>query len=197
MPEEREKKVNTVVTSNKATKKKQSAGKSFLQEFIAEDATSIKDYLIFDVIIPATKNAISDLITGGVDMLLFGSVGGRRTSSSSRGTNYSSISTGRSGQRVISSESTTRTQSPSRSRNNIYQYEDVYLGTRGEAEAVLSEAFSTLQKYDALSVADLYEICGMDSNYTDNKYGWTNLNGACVQRTNEGFLVKMPRVEVL
>lgn len=197
MAEEREKKCQPVVKAGSATKKPQSTGKSFLQEFIVEDCKSIRDYLIFDVLIPASKNAISDLVTGGVDMLLFGSAGGRRSTRSS-GTNYSTISTNRAGgQKIIRYEDNNKPANPRVSNNGTFRYNDIYFRSRGEAEAVLSAAIDTLEKYEALSVADLYDICGMDSDYTDNKYGWTNLNGACVQRTSDGFMIKMPRVEVL
>ena len=47
-------------------------GRKLLSEFFADDIHNIKDYLLYDVVMPAVKNAISDTITNGIDMLLFG-----------------------------------------------------------------------------------------------------------------------------
>lgn len=191
MAEERQKKNEAVVKNVKA--KDAPKSRTFWQSFVEEDVKTIKDYLIFDVLVPATKNAISDLVSGGVDMLLFGQASGRRRSGG--GTNYTAYSS-KGNTTTIRYDSNTQQSKPV-TRNGVYTYKDIYLGSRADAEEVLTTAIATLEKYEALSVADLYEICGMDSNYTDNKYGWTNLNGACVQRTADGFLIKMPRVEIL
>ena len=191
MAEERQKKNNAVVKNVKA--KDAPKSRSFMQAFIEEDFKNIKDYLVFDVLVPATKNAISDLVSGGVDMLLFGSASGRRRSGGN--TNYTAYSS-KGNTTTIRYDNASAPAKPS-TRNGVYTYKDIYLGSRADAEEVLNTAIATLEKYEALSVADLYDICGMDSNYTDNKYGWTNLNGACVQRTADGFLIKMPRVEIL
>lgn len=37
--------------------------------FISEDAGNIKSYVVLDVLVPAIKKAIADIVTGGIDML--------------------------------------------------------------------------------------------------------------------------------
>ena len=44
-----------------------------------------------------------------------------------------------------------------------------------------------------VKIADLYDLVGMDSNYTDNRYGWTNLRSAQVVRVRDGYLLKLPK----
>ena len=44
-----------------------------------------------------------------------------------------------------------------------------------------------------VSVADLYDLVGISGNYTDNKYGWTNLRNSDVQRVRDGYLLKLPK----
>ena len=43
------------------------------------------------------------------------------------------------------------------------------------------------------SVADLYGLVGIDSEYTDNKYGWTNLSSASIKATRDGYILDLPR----
>ena len=47
--------------------------------------------------------------------------------------------------------------------------------------------------YGIVSVADLYDLIGVTGNYTDNKYGWTDIRSASVVRVRDGYIVKMPK----
>ena len=61
------------------TKKKN----KLVDTFISEDAQNIKSYILMDVLVPAIKKAISDIVTDGISMLLYGdtSHGSKRSSS--------------------------------------------------------------------------------------------------------------------
>ena len=61
----------------KAKTKKKSEIKKFTDVFIAEDVTSVKNYIVNDVLIPAAKKAISDIVTNGIDMILYGEARGK------------------------------------------------------------------------------------------------------------------------
>ena len=50
-----------------------------------------------------------------------------------------------------------------------------------------------MDTYGLVRVADLYDLVGITGNYTDNKYGWTNITRAEIVRTRDGFMIKMPR----
>ena len=51
-----------------------------------------------------------------------------------------------------------------------------------------------IDQYGVVSVADLYDLVGLTStNYTDNKYGWTDLRHAEVRRDRDGYLLRMPK----
>ena len=50
-----------------------------------------------------------------------------------------------------------------------------------------------IDTYDVVSVADLYDLVGKSCNYTDNKYGWTNIRNAEPIRVRDGYLLKMPK----
>ena len=49
--------------------------------------------------------------------------------------------------------------------------------------------------YGVVSVADMYDLCGMTCNYTDNKYGWKSLARADISRVRDGYMIKLPKAE--
>lgn len=168
----------------KAKTKKKSEVKKFADVFIAEDITSVKDYIVNDVLIPAAKKAISDIITNGIDMILYGEARGkdRRRDTGSRVSYTKYYERDRD-----------RDYDRGRIRRSVYDYDDIILDTRGEAEDVLNRMDDLIDAYGMVSVADLYDLVGVSGNYTDNKYGWTNLRNAEVRRTRDGYLLKLPK----
>lgn len=168
----------------KAKTKKKSEVKKFADVFIAEDITSVKDYIVNDVLIPAAKKAISDIITNGIDMILYGEAKGRdrRRDGGSRVSYTKYYERDRD-----------RDYDRTRTRRSVYDYDDIILDTRGEAEDVLNRMDDLIDAYGMVSVADLYDLVGISGNYTDNKYGWTNLRNAEVRRTRDGYLLKLPK----
>lgn len=176
--EREEKKVERVVNGKVKSKKKN----RFADTFISEDAASVKEYIIFDVLIPAAKNAISDMVTTGIQMMLYGEVRGTNKSKGSK-VSYSKYYDDR---RDRDYDRRSRTRSG-------YDYDEIILESRAEAEEVLNSMDDLLDRYGLVSVADLYDLVGITGNYTDNKYGWTSLRHASVQRLRDGYLLKLPR----
>ena len=74
---------------------------------------------------------------------------------------------------------------------------DLIIASRAEAEQVLDEMYELLDTYKQVTVADFYDMLGISSEFTDNKYGWTNLNGARVIRVRDGYRIDLPREQVL
>ena len=163
-----------------AKTKKKSEAKKLVGAFVQEDVTSVKDYIINDVLIPAAKKAITDIITNGIEMLLYGET---RSKSKDRSTKVS-----------YTKYYDRDYDRPARSRGRYgYDYDDIILDTRKEAEEVLDRMDDLIDSYGVVSVADLYDLVGISGNYTDNKYGWTNLRNADVQRVRDGYLLKLPK----
>lgn len=153
--------------------------------FIAEDAVNVKNYVLFDVIVPSIKKALYDLVVGALDMTLFGGRGNggakRSTADKVSYKDYNGISSRRD-DRFTSTKTATG-----------YSYDDITLESRGEAEAVLSRMDEIIEEYNEVRVADLYDLVGITGEYTDNKYGWTNIRSARVVRTRDGYKIEMPR----
>lgn len=179
------------VTATNATKRKKSIGKKFSEAFIGEesDKTTVVDYILYDVLVPAAKNTISDMVVGGIEMLLFGERRGR-SMSRDRGrsyVNYSNYS------RREEERSRDRRKVERRGESRRLYNDDIILDTRSEAELVIDRLLDIIDDYGAASVADLYALVGIDSEYTDNKYGWTNLSMASVSRCRDGYILNLPK----
>lgn len=181
LPEER-KKVDKVVTGIVKTKKK-SEIKKFTDVFISEDISNVKTYLLTDVLVPAIKKLVTDIVTDGINMILNGG-----TSRGRKGSNASYVSY----RQYSDSRDHNRYDNESRGRNG-YNYDDIILESRGEAEDVLSRMDELIDMYGTVSVADLYDLVGKSCNYTDNKYGWTNIRNAEPIRVRDGYMLKLPK----
>lgn len=169
-------------------KTKKNEVRKWTDVFISEDVANVKSYIVMDVIVPSIKKAIYDLIVGTLDMSLYGGRGGGKRPTADKvsyRTDYNSVS-----RRDERSYGGTRTTSG-------YSYDDIVLETRGEAESVISRMDEIMEEYDQVRVADLYDLVGITGDYTDNKYGWTNIHNARVVRTRDGYKIEMPRATPL
>lgn len=180
-----EKKVEKVVKGKVKTKKKTEIRK-FADVFIAEDAANVKSYILMDVLVPAVKKAISDIVQDGVSMILYGSANG---GSKNRYGNASYVSYRSYSDRDRRDD---RRNDYARNRSR-YDFDDIILDDRGEAEEVLTRMDELIDTYGIVSVADLYDLVGISCDYTDNKYGWTNIRNAEAIRVRDGYMLKLPK----
>ena len=81
----------------------------------------------------------------------------------------------------------------SRSARSRHDFDDIILETRGEAEDVLSHLVDLIEDYGVASVGDYYDLLGIESAFTDNKYGWTNVADGYIDRTRDGYCIRLPR----
>lgn len=180
-----EKKVEKIVKGTVKSKKKNGIDK-LKDNFISEDAANIKTYVVMDVLIPAVKKAICDIVKNGVDMILYGESG----RSNRRPSEYVSYD------RRYLDRGDPRFYKADRARIG-YSYDDIILETRGEAEDVLARMDELIEIYGMVSVADLYDLVGITGNYTDNKYGWTNIRNAEPVHVRDGYMLRLPKVTSL
>ena len=85
-PTERQK-LDKIVNGTVKVKKKSELTK-FAEIFLPEDISNIKNYILMDVLVPAIKNTIEDIITNGTRMLLRGEIGVRKGSSTASSISY-------------------------------------------------------------------------------------------------------------
>lgn len=180
-----EKRVQKVVKDPAKTKKNEV--RKIADIFISEDVSNVKNYIFMDVLVPAVKKAIYDIVTNGIDMFLYGGTG-KGKSSSSPGAKVSY----RSYYDQKNSSSGYRGSENVRS-NNGFEYDDIEFQHRGEAEAALQQMHDAIARYGIVTVADLYDMAGLTAPYTSQKYGWMSVNGVNVVRTRDGYVLKLPR----
>lgn len=152
------------------------------QTFLSEDSNSVVSYVVMEVLVPATKNAISDAVSQGIERMLFGDTRPRSPVGGRPGyTNYS-----RFGQQEQRREMT-------RQQRATHDFSDIIISTRGEAEDVLDRLRDLINSYDVATVSDLYDLVGLTGEFTDDKWGWFDLRSASVRAVRGGYLLSLPR----
>ena len=178
------KEIKKVVQGTAKVKKKGKTSK-FASMFISEDATNVKSYIVADVLVPAAKKLISDIVKDGIEIILYGGVNHNKRSSGFRA-DYVSYN------RYSDRKYEDRRLDDSKSRYE-YSYDDVILETRGEAEEVLDAMDNIIEEYGMVSVMDLYDLVGITGQYTDNNYGWKNIRNSEPVRMRDGYMLKLPK----
>ena len=175
--EERE--IKKVVSGNVKTKKKSEISK-LSSIFISEDAANVKSYIFMDVLVPAIKKAISDIVRDGIDMILYGGNGGSRKSSS--GVSY------------VSYNKASERRAPSSAKvSSHFDFDDLVFEDRGQVEAVREQMEDVIDRYGFVTVADMYEMARLTAPFTANKYGWTSIRTAEPVRVRDGYILKLPK----
>lgn len=165
-----------------------------------EGAKGVGSYIMQDIVLPALKSILADSINSGVNMVLFGDNTPTNTRHNNSFNNYN---------RGVSTNKTnynTRYRAPApqvvsrqpRQRPTRY-VQDYIITDRQEAAEVLNELTHTADSFDDVSVADYYDLVGVDTTFTDHNYGWTidSILTATIRSTREGYIIKFPPLELL
>jgi hypothetical protein len=186
------------VVVGKVTRRKKPLGKRFMETFVGGDAKSVAQYVVMDVIVPSLKDTIADVVSQGVERMIFGEARsssrrtGNRPGIASGFVNYNRFS--QAGDRGRREDP--RSQLSQRARA-VHNFDEVVLSTRAEAEEVIEGLFELVSKYEQATVADLYDLIGETSHFTDQNHGWRDIRGAGVVRVTNGYLLDLPRTEPL
>lgn len=184
-----------------ASTRKPPVGKRFANMFIVSDARSVWQGVLFEVLIPALQDLVADSFYAAVDRTFYGegARGRRRHSrqapSPGTYTNYTRYS----GNSPLDPRNDPRGPAPDpRKRGKAYQFDEIQCKTRVEAEEVMDRLYDIVAKYEQASIKDLYELTNQPSDFTHDKWGWTNLQGASIKRLPSGwYLIDLPRPEPL
>ena len=180
------KRAEKVITGTAIQRRKSGIGK-LGSIFLANDVSDVKDYIVEDVLIPTIKRAFYDIVCNGTGMLL-----GERNHG--RGGQANRVSY----RAYYDRQDDRKVGSGGNGRSKVnYSYNDLIFSSRGDAEVVLERMYELLDHFDAVSIADLFDLAGESCSYTDNKYGWTNLDDARVQSVRGGYIIDLPRATTL
>ena len=172
-----EKKVDKIITGTAKTKPNEV--RKFAGLIVSDDASNVGNYVLMDVLIPTFKKAVVDV----VEMILFGEKGGKRRSDGR--TPYHSYYDDRNGR-------------PRKTANMAgrFDYDDISFDSRGDAELVLDQMRDLVdgdRGFGLVTVADMYDLAGLQAPFTARKYGWFNLRTAEVIRGRDGFYIRLPK----
>ena len=170
-------------------KKEETFGQKFTRTFFDENINDIGEYLVKDLIIPRIKDVIIDFVTAAL-------VGNRQSGSYRSGdksrTYYNRISN--AGRVGISERSRREREDRSRERDKVeFNLDDIVFGSKAQAESVLSKMNDYLCEYGQVTVGYLLELLDESSTYTDEYYGWRDLDRAYVQHVRNGYSLELPR----
>lgn len=179
-----ERRADKVVTGGAKAQKKSDIRK-FTDIFLAEDISTVKSYILMDVLVPAVKKAIDDIVSNGIHMLLY------KETDRNRGSNRPAA---RVSYASYYNDNRSRDRERVSSRRNDFDYENIVFDRRGDAETVLTALEDIIDQYSYARVADLYELAGVTTdNYMVNRYGWADLHNAVVTSGRDGYYIRFPK----
>ena len=188
------KKLAPLVSKGSVAKKKRTVADKFKEAFLGE-SENLGDYIMYDVLVPAFRDTVSEMGFGIIERLF-----GNGRSSRSRGSvvrdrgrsyvSYNDISRdrgrGRDDRRDFD-----------RSDRVRHDFRNIIYTSRGEAEDVLSHLVDLTIEYGEATVAAFYELSNIESSHVDNRYGWTNLRDAYTEQVRGGYSIRFPQVRPL
>ena len=185
-PATTEKRVTKVITGAKTRDNKV---RKFADTFISEDAANVKSYIFMDVLVPAIKKAISDIVTDGIDMILYGGTGKHRGKSSGSASRVSYRS-------YYDDKRDDRRDRDYDAPRRRFDYDDIEFRTIRQAEDALREMMDIIDRYGFVTVMDMFEIADLSDRapYTAANYGWVNLRNARPERVRGGgYILSLPK----
>jgi hypothetical protein len=172
-------------------------GKRVTESVVKSTLRNVGFYILWDILIPAAKNTLSDMINNGSDMVLYGEPKTRRRDRDRD----------RGASRVSYSSYYDRDKDHDRSydkgrdrlyaRSSRFNSDEILLATREDAEEVIQSMYDVFDQYNAVTVSEFLELVGLPDEYTDRSYGWTNLREIQVRRVRDGYVVDLPPPRVL
>ena len=158
---------------------------------------SVFRYIGQEVVVPALQHIVVDGVNSGINMLVYGENKPPMKPQSYQArpyygggyTNYSNRYIGaqqhvQQGPQYISNV---------RASNRVADY---IIEDRNSALDVLARLTEQATAYDVASVADYYDMIGVETSYTDYDYGWPAdvLTHTTIKPSNGGWFIDLPQV---
>lgn len=166
----------------KARIKRESTARKVVGEIIREDARTVGETVLWDVIIPTVKNLISDTVTRGIESMLYG--GDSRPRSKTSYSDYSGYSRPKGSRDRPSERRDRRSARPAEPERN-----EIIFDSRSDANDVIDRMSDLIDQYGQASLADLNALIGASSNFIDDNWGWTDMGSFNVRQVRDGFLL--------
>ena len=186
-------------------KKRSSIFRSVKDEFIAEDAPSVGNYLLYDILLPALKDLVLDIGHGAIDTAFGGDGrgygGSRRRSSRDSYISYNRMYRDNRRSRRRDRDYDDEDDYPRRRRSGQIYFDEYLFETRGDAEDVLDFLCDEIAEFGDCPVSRFFDKRGetIPGNFTEDDWGWTDLSGTRVKKIRcDGELwwwIDLPRLK--
>ena len=178
---DRAKEKKEIVPVVKARVKRESTARKVVGEIIKEDARSVGETVLWDVVIPTVKNLISDTVTRGIESMLYGDSRPRSRNNYSDYSGYSRPKGSRDRPVERRERRSARQAEPERN--------EIIFDTRSDANDVIDRMSDIIDQYGQASLADLNALIGASSNFIDDNWGWTDMGSFNVRQVRDGFML--------
>ena len=138
--------------------------------FFGEDIGNVGDYLLFDVLIPASKQLFDTFLTNAKDIILYGEVrepvGRGRSGRSTAYVDYGGYGNRRSRRDTASA------------RRSRFDFSYIEFDTPDDIDDVIEEMRDIFTVYNEITVAQYYQSADPDGiriSPTDNNWGWLDI----------------------
>ena len=177
-------------------KKKKSVWKKGVGLIISEDANTIGDFIIRDVVVPSIKNLLYDISVGAAGLLFHGdSKVKKKKNSFFSGSSDSTYIYQNAYDRMYDKDKLPSAKNVTDKYKGRIDIDDLILGTRPEATEVLEVLCDRVEMYGQVSCQDLYDLLDIGSApHSAVKWGWKDLSTAKVRSVREGFLIDLPPI---
>jgi hypothetical protein len=165
--------------------------------FIANEVGDVRSYALFDVVIPAAKRVIKDLIMNSIDMVFYGKPMGRerdRNRSPYYDYEYTRYSRSSRDRDRDDDRRSDRQRTESRPDVGVRDLDRVMFAEKEDAIDALGYLFDNIEEYGVATVADFLSNAGITTNPIHNKWGWYDLRGSSVREDPDGgWYCDMPK----
>lgn len=190
--EEKEQHEVKPVVQGKMTKRKTPTAKRLRESLGLEETRTVGDYLVWDVLIPAAKEMVADLVKKGIDVFLYGGTGSYASGNPKKGTSRVSYEGYYSKNR--NSNGSYKDRRASYNPRSTLDFREFVFDDKRDADMVLNELCEIVDVYGFAKVSDFYDLVGENErNFTMAGYGWEALGTASVERVRDGWIVDLPR----
>lgn len=177
------------IVSGKVTRRKKTLGRRIKDLFSGDRASSVGSYVFEEILVPAAKDLLFEMVTGGTARAVFGT-DRRQAARSTRNARLPQTRYDRMADPVGSHRNERRETERVRT---THDFDDIVFDNRGEAEDVLDHLIMLVDTYESATVDDFLELVGMTGEYTDQRWGWRDLRAASISRVRDGYTLNLPR----
>lgn len=154
---------------------------------MSSEIRNIAMSLFEEIILPSIKGALSDFVTSGIDMIIWGGTDGP-SRGLGRHVNYNKQYNPTKRGRLKKN----RTPARYKSRRDSLEVDEIFFTNRMDAEHTLVHLLETLAMYGWVTVGDLYQAIGWSTTPTHERYGWDSLEDSQPRRVGGGFVLDLP-----